>query len=404
MKLSRAEQLLLQAVSASLCGRTVTWEEVSEDEWADLMRLATQHKVLPLVFGAVCDCPAAAQWGAGQSFRQLAKQQTVLQIRKTADFLSLYRMLSDSGIKPLAVKGILCRQLYPNGDLRQSSDEDLYASEEDFSKCCKVLREFGMYPTSEAPEATAEEIGWRSKQSPLYIELHRSRASEENAAVGGENALLADAVPAPYIAEGDQTVWSLPAHEHLLYLLLHAYKHFIRSGFGIRQVCDIGLWAKKYDREIDWQMLFRQCEDLHALDFSAAIFQIAERDLSIELKLPELWREVRTDRMPLLCDLLSAGVYGSAELSRAHSASVTRNAVSAGRRGGNILRSVFPARSVLQEKYPILKKSGALLPLVWCRRLVSYWKETKNSGQGSVLEPLRIAKEREKLLKYYRVL
>ena len=36
---------------------------------------------------------------------------------------------------------------------------------------------------------------------------------------------------------------AMPPHEHLLYLLLHAYKHFVRSGIGLRQFCNIGLWA-----------------------------------------------------------------------------------------------------------------------------------------------------------------
>lgn len=406
MELSRTEQLLLQALSASLRGRTVAWDAVSEDEWSELMLLASKHKVLPLIFSAVCDCPAALQWNGRQSFRQPTKQQTVLQVRKTADFLSLYRMMLDEGAVPLVLKGILCRQLYPNGDLRQSSDEDLYASGEDFSKCCEVLRKFGMYPTSDAPEATTEEIGWRCTQSPLYIELHRSFFPKENNAVGELQALFADAVPVSYMSGEEQTVYSLSAHDHLLYLLLHAYKHFIRSGFGIRQVCDIGLWAEKYAHDIDWQLLYRQCESVHALDFSAAIFQIAETDLSVELKLPELWHKVRTDRMPLLKDQLSAGVYGSAELSRAHSASVTQNAVSAhrGYGSGSVLQSVFPPRSALQKQYPILKKCRALLPLIWCRRLISYWKETKGSGKGTVLEPLKIAKERKKLLKYYKAL
>ena len=408
MELSRAEQLLLQAVSASLRGRSVTWEDVSEDEWSEMMRLATQHKILPLVFSAVCDCPAAEQWDAKQDYRRQIKQQTVLQIKKTSDFLSLYRMMLDAGTKPIVVKGILCRQLYPNGDLRQSGDEDLYASREDFPKCCDVLRKFGMYPISDDSEETAEELGWRCDQSPLYIELHRSMFSKFNDIIGKAEDWFANSsvTPVPYISEEKQTIYSFSEHDHLLYLLLHAYKHFIRSGFGIRQVCDIGLWAEKYLQNIDWRLLYQQCENVHALDFSAAIFQIAETDLSLELNLPELWRKVKTDRMPLLKDLLSAGVYGSADFSRAHSASVTKSAVSASRRNrsSNVLSSVFPARASLQNQYPILRKYRILLPVIWCRRLIHYRKETKNRTKKSAIEPLKIANERKKLLKYYRII
>lgn len=32
--------------------------------------------------------------------------------------------------------------------------------------------------------------------------------------------------------------------DHLLCLLCHAYKHFLYAGFGIRHVCDIGIFAE----------------------------------------------------------------------------------------------------------------------------------------------------------------
>ena len=405
MELTRAEQMLLQAVSASIHGKAVEWTAVSGEEWSELMRLATQHKVLPLVFSAVCDCPAAKQWEQKQEFRRLTKQQTAIQIRKTADFLMLYRRMLEADTKPLVVKGILCRALYPNGDLRQSSDEDLYVSAEDFSKCSEILKECGMHTVS---DESAEEIGWKSPDSLLYLELHRGFFAKNRNALSGMQTLFENAFSssAPYSAEGVQTVFSLSEHDHLLYLLCHSYKHFIRSGFGIRQVCDIGLWAKKYSDKIDWERLYRQCKSVHALDLSAALFQIAESDLSVGLKLPELWQSVRTDRMPLLKDILSAGVYGSAEQSRVHSASVTQNAVSAGRanRGSGVLRSVFPTAAALQKDYPILQKNRLLLPVIWCKRLMRYRKETKNRSGATVTEPIKIAKERKKLLKYYRIL
>ena len=37
----------------------------------------------------------------------------------------------------------------------------------------------------------------------------------------------------------------------ILYLLLHAFKHFLHSGFGIRQVSDIILFSEKYRDQIE---------------------------------------------------------------------------------------------------------------------------------------------------------
>lgn len=103
---------------------------------------------------------------------------------------------------------------------------------------------------------------------------------------------------------------TMPPHEHLLYLLLHAYKHFVRSGIGLRQFCDIGLWARAYHNEIDWQRLYEQCESVHAATFAAAAFRIARDDLGIEFDLPAPW-DGSIDVEPLLHDTLCGGVYGS---------------------------------------------------------------------------------------------
>lgn len=101
--------------------------------------------------------------------------------------------------------------------------------------------------------------------SPLYIELHRHLFDSAEDAHDELKHFFADLNP----VEIDGFL-AMPPHEHLLYLLLHAYKHFVRSGIGLRQFCDIGLWARAYHAEIDWQRLHEQCESVHAATFAAA--------------------------------------------------------------------------------------------------------------------------------------
>ena len=146
----------------------------------------------------------------------------------------------------------------------------------------------------------------------------------------------------------------MPPHEHLLYLLLHAYKHFVRSGIGLRQFCDIGLWARAYHGEIDWQRLPEQCESVHAATFAAVAFRIARDYLGIEFDLPAPWSEA-VDVEPLLHATLCGGVYGSNDLTRLHSSTVTLNAVKASRTGGEERR--------LADGVPQARVSGTALPV-----------------------------------------
>lgn len=201
--------------------------------------------------------------------------------------------------------------------------------------------------------ASADEVPYTKGGSPLYIELHRRLFDSSEDAHDELNHFFTDLNP----VETDGFL-TMPPHEHLLYLLLHAYKHFVRSGIGLRQFCDIGLWARAYHSEIDWQRLHEQCESVHAATFAAAAFRIARDDLGIDFDLPAPW-DGSIDVEPLLHDTLCGGVYGSNDLTRLHSSTVTLNAVKASRTGekSGVLRTVFPKREYLERRYPYLKSA-----------------------------------------------
>ena len=407
MNLSCAEQLFLESISAALCGENVSWTDVSEENWSELMSLSVAHKLQPLVFNSVFDCLAAENWSGFSAQKRLSKSQMLNQTLKTAELKALYAYLHGNGITPLVVKGILCRSVYPNPDLRQSSDEDLFVEDAFFEKCCALLSAYGFQPTSEKDVSDSFEIGWRKPNSPLYIELHKSLFSPDSMAVNHLQSFFDKAFDRAQEYQIDGTTYlSLCSHDHLLYLILHAYKHFIHSGFGIRQICDICLWAKVYADRINWDKLYCQCKEANALKFASAVFKVADKNLNIKFTLPENWKEIIVDGEPLLLDALNAGIYGSADQSRAHSASVTFNAVAAQRseKHSSILQTVFPAKKKLVNEYPILKKSALFLPYAWCARIWKYRKETKNAPDNQMSEALRIAKERKQLLKYYDII
>ena len=196
---------------------------------------------------------------------------------------------------------------------------------------------------------------------------------------------------------------AMPPHDHMLYLILHAYKHFVGCGIGLRQFCDIGLWARAYHDKIDWELLGAQCERVHAAVFAAAAFRIARECLGVDFELPERW-QTDIDIEPMLHDTFEGGIYGSNDRTRLHSSTVTLNAVRSSRHGekSSILRSVFPAKSYMERRYAYLKKHPALLPVAWVQRIAHYAEEKRgdNSAAGSV----RLAKKRIGLMKMYGIM
>ena len=399
MTLTATERQFLNIAKAAVSGGDIPAENV---DWPAVFAPANQQKLLPILFEAARKTPAAAENAAlFAAVKQQVIGQVLNQTVRSAEFADLYRKLRKAGLHPIVVKGQLCSRLYPLKDHRISADDDLYIPDAEFMTCHEQLLANGLTTDTPADElATADEVSYTKNGSPLYIELHRHLFDSAEDAHDELNHFFADLNP----VETDSFL-AMPPHEHLLYLILHAYKHFVRSGIGLRQFCDIGLWARAYHDEIDWQRLHDQCSSVHAATFAAAAFRIARDYLCIDFDLPAPW-SASVDAEPLLHDTLCGGVYGSNDLTRLHSSTVTLNAVKASRTGekSSVLRTVFPKREYLERRYPYLKKRPYLLPVAWAQRIAHYAGEKKTGADSSASGSIKLAKERIELMKRYDIM
>ena len=393
------ETQFLHIAKAAISGGDLPAEKV---DWPAIFTLANQQKLLPILFEAVRKMPAA---GENAALFAVTKQQVIGQVLnqtvRSAEFADLYRKLRSAGLHPIVVKGQLCSRLYPLKDHRISADDDLYISDAEFMACHEQLLANDLRTDTPADElSAADEVSYTKNGSPLYIELHRHLFDSSEDAHDELNHFFTDLKPIE--VDGFLT---MPPHEHLLYLILHAYKHFVRSGIGLRQFCDIGLWAREYHDEIDWQRLHEQCESVHAATFAAASFRIARDYLGIDFDLPMPW-DASIDVEPLLHDTLCGGVYGSNDLTRLHSSTVTLNAVKASRTGekSSVLSTVFPKREYLERRYPYLKKRPYLLPVAWVQRIAHYASEKQSNPDSSASGSIKLGKERIELMKRYGIM
>lgn len=399
MTLTATERQFLHIAKAAVSGGDLPAENV---DWHAVFALANQQKLLPILFEAVRKMPAAEE---NVALFAVTKQQVIGQVLnqtvRSAEFADLYRKLRAAGLHPIVVKGQLCSRLYPLKDHRISADDDLYIPDAEFMACHEQLLANGLTTDTPVDElATADEVSYTKNGSPLYIELHRHLFDSSEDAHDELNHFFASLKP----VETDSFL-AMPPHEHLLYLILHAYKHFVRSGIGLRQFCDIGLWAWEYHDEIDWQRLRDQCASVHAATFAAVAFRIARDYLGIDFDLPTPW-DASIDVEPLLHDTLCGGVYGSNDLTRLHSSTVTLNVVKASRTGekSSVLSTVFPKREYLERNYPYLKKRPYLLPVAWAQRLAHYASEKQSGAGNSASGSIKLAKERIELMKRYDIM
>lgn len=421
--LTKTERLFLQAVAAAVRDREVSWQGgVAAGEWQELFVLAGQHKLLPMVLEAVYHCTAFHSLSQQERklYQKQAAMQVLMQTIRTQEYGNLLEFLKKEGLHPLTVKGIVCRRLYPQPELRTSADEDMLILPQERERYHRVLLSYGMHAAhigeKHKKDVLSEEFSYVSNHSSLRVELHTALFPIKNEPFQGWNTCFIQ------VWEQDQTVTAgnfnvrtMGATDHLFYLICHMLKHFLHSGFGIRQVCDLMLFAETYGEEISWEKVYQQCEQIHAFSFVRAVFLIAEEYLYLDRKkscLPEVFMEKEADPEPLLKDILSAGIYGNADSERIHSSAMTLGAYTG---SGNYERGVwrewrhllFPSYKELKNRYAILLRFPWMLPGVWVIRFLHYRKETIRERAvpwKNAVETLQMGKERMLLLKQYGLL
>lgn len=377
----------------------------------ELHQMAAVHKMTAAVYEQVREHSIFGQ----DEYREIAmrfKGETIrdvmLQAQREAGFVSIYKRLCEQGLRPLVVKGAICRNLYTKPDYRVSGDEDMLLRKEEFELCDKLLLEEGMQREELDMENLPYEIPYRNPHNGVYIELHFSLFPKESGAYGHLNNEFAEVFD-KCICEKVQNVdiWTLDPTLHLFYLICHAFKHFLHGGVGIRQVCDMIKMAEYYGEKIDWRYIESRLRELRMWDFWKGLVEIGREHLGFipeNVSYPKQMLTEQIDPSHLLLDLLDSGVFGDSTMERKHSANVTLAAAESGKKDmtASLRASLFPKMSYMKNGYPWLEKYPIILPVAWMMRIASYLRySNKKSDESSSIE---IGMDRVELLREYHII
>ncbi|SDB12306.1 nucleotidyltransferase family protein [Eubacterium oxidoreducens] len=414
--MTKYRYLFLEALRASLFEEQLHIpNDITREDWEQLFKLASDQNVLPYITPSFLKEPAFIELCADYIpiLRSNMMQALSYQSQNDQHFLHMYQFLSAKGLFPIVVKGIVCRSIIPNSELRISSDEDLYIPQGSYKAYKEALSELGMQllPHSKEVEDSSYEVGYHLPNTAFQVEIHKGLFNKDSQAFRNMNHLFEDAFANAIIINCKGTnIRSMAPTDPLLFLILHALKHFLGGGFGIRLVADICMYALAYGSQIDWVQLHKRCLSSHSFIFAAGLFQIGKEYLGFDYEkacYPVFWQEQGPDDIePLLDDLLDAGIFGASNMTRKHSANMTVQAYSSRGDGkpvtSGLLRSAFPPLAAMQHKYPMLKQHPALLPFAWLDRIAKYRKETaKHNPDNNAADSIKIGKQRIELMRKY---
>ena len=401
--MDEAKKLLLHVLRDAIRGENANPSAIPMEMRWELYQLAMEHHVLPLVTDALHVESTDKRKKLG--VEEQSKQSVIAQAQRTADFLLLLKDLEQRGLRPLVVKGIVCRNCYPEPELRPSVDEDLLIRPEEYAAYRTAL-EAAEFQTDDTNDGENYEVSFLHPGSHLCVEIHTSLFPADSEAYGDCALYFEGAIDrAVEIQIEGTSICTLAPTDHLLFLICHAYKHFLHGGVGIRQLCDMALMAEKDGDRIDWPYIRSACDELHIVVFSAAMFRICDKQLGFAM--PEVFAAIEVDESDLLEDVLSGGLYGVEDIDRAHSSTMTLEAVSAarsGRKRKGALHSVFLPLDAMRGHFPYLRRYPWLLPVAWAQRICRYLARKSHPDPVSPARSLQIARERIALLAEYKLI
>ncbi len=410
-RLTALQEEFLKILESFMHGKTYHLPEAFT-QIEELYQMAGIHKMTAAVYEQIRGEALLQQpeyTNLARSFKGYTMREVMMQMQRADGFLRIYEKMCAQGVRPLVVKGIICRNLYEKSDYRVSGDEDILVRKEDFAVCDAILVAEGFQREEPDTEHLPQEIPYINPQNGVYIEMHFDLFAEESGAYGHLNKEFEDAY-ATCIAEDIQgrTVWTLHPTLHLFYLICHSLKHFLHGGFGIRQVCDMVMMAEHYGEQIDWDYIYGRLQELRMEVFWNGLVEIGRGYLGFSYEkahYPVSLQKMHVNCDHLLLDLLDSGIYGDSTAERKHSSNITLAAAESGKKDtvASMKASLFPGKDYMKRGYPWLERYPWLLPVAWGMRIVGY---LKNKRKNSKEEPsgVEIGMNRVELLREYDII
>lgn len=380
----------------------------SDGYYSQVLSMARSHNVYALVCEKLCEMPDFMQSLEYEKAMVVAMKQVALQTKQTEAFLDLYQEFAKENLHPLVMKGIVCRELYGERcNYCPSGDEDILVRREEFDRVKDVLLAQG-YDLEEKNVTRKmleelQEITFCNIQYGLSIELHVNAIGNENILRSKMNDYFCSVFEHAICQEiMGRKIWTMNHTEHFLFLVLHAFKHMMVSGFGMRQVLDILLYVERYGGEIIWEDAMAALEDCSAKMFFSDLIHIGNQYLGFHL--PVICPAHCPDE--LLEDLLECGAFGNETQAQRTAVRIIEAAV--GNKGKNkmalFIRTVFPGKESLAAEYPELIDQPWLLPACWIKHGLHFLKHYRESRGRLLAESVKISKKRIELLKRYGVI
>lgn len=340
-------------------------ERITPDLLIPLGRLADAQKFLHAAANALDRAGLLPEDHPATPLYREAQMVAVYRLRQQEQtYREVAAALDAAGIDFLPLKGLLLRPYYPDPVLRSSADLDLFVRGEDLDRASAVLTE---RVGCKLRASSAHDISFRAPNR-VDVELHFDLTDEPP----GANEILLDGI---WEAATPSTE-HLHVHEYRMddarifaYLVVHAAKHFLHGGCGIRPALD--LWVLRHRANFAPDCGREPLDRAGLLPFADALERLSEVWFSGAEHTP-LTRKMEEY-------LLRAGAYGSV-FNRVGSERVRGE-----KKKRFVLRRLFPPYERMAKEYRAVGRYPILLPFYYLKRMADFALRGNRRGAADEL-------------------
>lgn len=389
---SEEEKLLYQLLDLSLHpDKRIKIDDTVDFSWDEVISMAEKHGVLALLH----DVLARLERFSEECMKYVEKksQQNVMQQYRLL-FLSRYllELLKKNGIRACLLKGSAAAFYYPQPELRKSGDIDIVLQDINKLEVARALLEKCGFQL-EDDQLANHHLTFVSKEG-IAIELHSMFAEPfDNKKLNAYMEEVLQECETEYVNVMGANLRTLKRPFFAFHLLLHMMQHFLRSGFGLKLLCDWVLFWQEPTTQEDRECYLRLVKDAGIKGFSDVITNVCVMYLGLEQQ-DVAWMELSADSpvVEFMREILDAEEFGKS--------GETRMVMM---RGTGFIDYVREFHHQMNLNFPKAGKCFLFWPVLWVITMVKFLYNNRKVRNISTKEILKEAKRRSKLMEKIKI-
>ena len=390
-----------QLISMVALGATGKKVDIVDIDWRSVLCYAQEQSILPLLGIALIknpemQCPEELR----SQLIDVARSQSGSNLVRKQRIMNMLREMDSLGLRAQLIKGYPVGECYAYPESRGSTDTDILVDPKSEERVCKYLREKGFHVDMRG-KTGHHDVGQHPKLGVVEVHIQLYSELQQEIWFGGAGKTVLQMEAPVQAIMSDMPYTTLGYTDHLIFLTLHAIKHFISTGMGLRMMLDIAVFFSKHKTQIDANRYWHLMETLKFTTLvNSILWALIETGCFDKTDFPGM-----SDEQPEGIDLLlndlelggHMGVKGNQQFDGAYeySRQVMLRTKSSMQYRFCMLRQkirdaekqMFPEKAHLLQLYPVIEKKTWLTPFARIHRMFAY--PIKKIKEGALRDQIR---------------